>query len=37
MQDVIENVKKMREAVGNKVDLLIELHRRLTPAEAITF
>ncbi|KAH6700552.1 enolase C-terminal domain-like protein [Leptodontidium sp. MPI-SDFR-AT-0119] len=37
MQDAIENVKKMREAVGDKVDLLIELHRRLTPAEAVTF
>lgn len=37
MQTAIENVKKMREVVGDKVDLLIELHRRLTPAEAITF
>lgn len=37
MEDAINNVKKMREVVGDKVDLLIELHRRLTPAEAITF
>lgn len=27
----------MRAVVGTKVDLLIEIHRRLTPAEAITF
>lgn len=37
MEDAIDNVKRMREVVGEKVDLLIELHRRLTPAEAITF
>lgn len=37
MEDAIENVKKMRAVVGDKVDLLVELHRRLTPAEAITF
>ncbi|CAK7221475.1 hypothetical protein SBRCBS47491_004538 [Sporothrix bragantina] len=37
MRDAAENVHRMREAVGDKVDLLIELHRRLTPAEAVTF
>ena len=37
MQDAIENVRKMRAVVGDKVDLLVELHRRLTPAEAMTF
>lgn len=37
MQDAVNNVKKMREVVGDKVDLLVEVHRRLTPAEAITF
>jgi galactonate dehydratase len=37
MQDAIDNVRQMRAAVGDKVDLLIELHRRLTPAEAVTF
>ncbi|VUC34839.1 unnamed protein product [Clonostachys rosea] len=37
IQDAVENVRKMRAVVGDKVDLLIELHRRLTPAEAITF
>ncbi|KAI8299052.1 hypothetical protein K4K61_010958 [Colletotrichum sp. SAR11_59] len=37
MRDAIENVRKMREVVGDKVDLLVELHRRLTPAEAVTF
>lgn len=37
MRDAIDNVHRMREVVGDRVDLLIELHRRLTPAEAITF
>ena len=37
MRDAEENVQKMRSVVGDKVDLLIELHRRLTPAEAVTF
>ncbi|KAL2285874.1 hypothetical protein FJTKL_07573 [Diaporthe vaccinii] len=37
MQDAADNVRRMREVVGDKVDLLIELHRRLIPAEAITF
>jgi galactonate dehydratase len=37
MGDAIDNVRRMRKVVGDKVDLLIELHRRLTPAEAITF
>jgi galactonate dehydratase len=37
MKDAEENVRKMRAVVGDKVDLLIELHRRLTPAEAVTF
>ena len=37
MQDAINNVRQMRAVVGDKVDLLIELHRRLTPAEAVTF
>jgi galactonate dehydratase len=35
MADAIETVGKYREAVGNEVDLCIEIHRRLTPAEAI--
>jgi galactonate dehydratase len=33
--DAIENVRQYREAVGNEVDLCVEIHRRLTPAEAI--
>jgi galactonate dehydratase len=37
MQDAAENVRRMREVVGDKVDLLVELHRRLTPTEAFTF
>lgn len=37
IRDAVDNVRRMREVVGDKVDLLVELHRRLTPAEAITF
>jgi galactonate dehydratase len=37
MRDAIDNVHRMRSAVGDRVDLLIELHRRLTPAEAVVF
>ena len=33
--DAIDTVGAYREAVGNDVDLCIEIHRRLTPAEAI--
>ena len=36
MHDAIETVARYRDAVGNDVDLCIEIHRRLTPAEAIT-
>lgn len=35
MRDAIENVRRMREAAGEDMDLCIEIHRRLTPAEAI--
>jgi len=35
IEDAIENVRRLREAVGPKVDLCIEIHRRLTPPEAI--
>lgn len=36
--DATDNVRRpMRDVVGDKVDLCIELHRRLTPAEAVTF
>jgi len=35
MGDAIENVRQYREAVGDEVDLCIEIHRRLTPHEAI--
>jgi galactonate dehydratase len=31
----IDNVRRLREAVGPSVDLCIEIHRRLTPPEAI--
>ena len=36
MQDAIDAVATYREAVGSQVDLCIEIHRRLTPAESIT-
>jgi len=35
MADAIETVARYREAVGDEVDLCIEIHRRLTPHEAI--
>ena len=35
MQDAIDAVAAYREAAGKEVDLCIEIHRRLTPAEAI--
>ncbi len=35
MADAVESVARYREAVGNEVDLCIEIHRRLTPSEAV--
>ncbi len=35
MADAIDTVRRYREAVGNELDLCIEIHRRLTPAEAV--
>ena len=35
MGQAIDAVRQFREAVGDEVDLCIEIHRRLTPAEAI--
>jgi len=35
MSDAIETVRQYREAVGDSVDLCIEIHRQLAPAEAI--
>lgn len=35
MRDAIDTVAQYREAVGNEVDLCIEIHRRLAPHEAI--
>lgn len=37
MRDAIDNTRRMREVVGDRVDLLIEVHRRLTVAEAVVF
>jgi galactonate dehydratase len=35
IQDAIDTVRRYREAVGNEVDLCLEIHRRLSPAEAV--
>ncbi|MEZ4861435.1 MAG: galactonate dehydratase [Caldilineaceae bacterium] len=35
IEDAIETVARYREAVGKEVDLCIEIHRQLTPSEAI--
>jgi len=35
MSEAIDTVRRYREAVGDDVDLCIEIHRRLTPSEAI--
>lgn len=37
LRDGVQLVRAVREAVGDEVDLCIEIHRRLTPAEAIAF
>jgi galactonate dehydratase len=33
--DAVETVRQYREAVGDEVDLCIEIHRQLTPSEAV--
>jgi galactonate dehydratase len=35
IRDAIDTVRQYREAVGDDVDLCIEIHRRMTPAEAV--
>jgi galactonate dehydratase len=35
ISDAVETVRRYREAVGNEVDLCIEIHRRMAPAEAV--
>lgn len=35
IEDAIDTVRRYREAVGKEVDLCVEIHRRLTPAEAV--
>ena len=37
MRRAVEAVRLVREALGDEVDMLLEMHRRLTPAEAIDF
>jgi galactonate dehydratase len=35
VEEAIDNVRQLREAVGKDVDLCIEIHRRMTPPEAL--
>ena len=35
IEDAIDTVRQYREAVGKEVDLCIEIHRQLTPSEAV--
>lgn len=37
LKDAADNVRQFREVCGPEMDLLLEMHRRLTPAEAIEF
>lgn len=37
ISDAVEAVRRYREALGDKVDLCLEMHRRLTPPEAVAF
>lgn len=37
IDEAVERVKLVREAVGDKMDLCLEMHRRLKPHEAIVF
>lgn len=37
INEAVDRVRMAREAVGDDVDLCLELHRRMKPAEAITF
>lgn len=37
LRDAADNVARFRDAVGPEMDLLLEIHRRLTPAEAVEF
>lgn len=37
LADAVGTLAAVREAVGDDVDLCVEIHRRLTPAEAVVF
>lgn len=37
INEAVDRVRMIREAVGDEVDLCLELHRRMKPAEAIAF
>lgn len=36
MSTAVDRIRQVREAVGPEIDICIEMHRRLTPPEAIT-
>ena len=37
LHDAVDRIRRVREAVGDDMDLCLELHRRMKPAEAIAF
>ena len=37
IDDAVASVERVREAVGRDVDLCVEIHSRMTPAEAVEF
>lgn len=37
INEAVDRVRQVREAVGQEMDLCLEMHRRLKPAEAIAF
>lgn len=37
MKEGVRLLERLRDALGDEVDICVEIHRRLTPAEAITF
>jgi galactonate dehydratase len=37
INDAVDRIRQVREAVGDDIDLCLELHRRMKPSEAIAF
>lgn len=37
LNDAVDAIRQLREAVGSNVDLCVEIHSRMRPAEAISF